>query len=174
MSRVSIVIPEFSRRYSDYLDFDGSQTKRAFVQYYGPLIFTKIMSSDGMDIYRANLQSFTTGIRYVALMTTQDDYVPMWTTAPLAKLSDLNWIYFQTADDFTGKSELPKQPFEPPYETLLETEMKYYDDDDHGTKYTCEELNLEIYLLTAHAERWAIAGTVKKALEEYATMIRFV
>lgn len=150
--------------------------RSAIAEVYEGFILTKTQNSGVFGIYKAVIQSLTSGdIKYVAAIVFNDTHSPLGTMLPI---EECKWISFQTRTTTNPRLEFAGFPLkEQQYaikrsNSILWDKIKLATENDNKFIYIPDHLPLTVEVLKLkESDTFSPEGTVISAMELYQTII---
>jgi hypothetical protein len=150
--------------------------RAAISEIYEGFILTKTQNSGSFGIYKAAIQSLTSGdTKYIAAIVFNDTHSPLGTMCPI---EDLKWVSFQTRTTTNPRVEFSGFPLkEQQYaikrsNSILWDKIKLATENDNKFIYIPDHLPLTVEILKLkESDTFANEGTVISAIELYQTVL---
>jgi hypothetical protein len=158
-------------QYGELLDTRNpgvDEVYKHFAEYYGNPTMIKIKDVDGYSMYMIKAYSFLNQEhRYLIALVTQDLNQP----GQPQKLSNLEWIYFQTRT-LPDKHKIPFVQYSVKKGSGLFAPIYKTEEDSDASVYKCDKLPVTVTLLHTKANPvYGAKGTISSALETYQSIV---
>lgn len=150
---------------------DHETTYKAFVDYFGNPLMTKIKNVQDYSMYLAKIHCLLSNqFRYLITFISKDNN----SRGVTESLSNLYWESIQTRT-MEDNHKLKSHTYAPRNMKPLTAKIDILTRDKEKSTYKCEELSLEVTLLHKRGDvhEYNNRGTVVSALETYNTIITF-
>jgi hypothetical protein len=158
-----------------------SKVKNAISELYDGIVFTKVSetSAPSLSIYKAVVEPNTSSpdVKYLVVIVPNAEAVPLGVEK---RLSELNWISFQTRSTLNPQVEfggfrLRPQRYTIPANSVLHDRIKCVSETPKKWIYKSNNLPIQLeVLIQKENENFAQEGTVIACLEMYQTILSFI